>query len=187
MRSVLVKLKKNQNTLRNGSFSAYPLKGHFMKKLVTVLFTAMIVLSDTPRVWAQTQDTQVQQEDIVDTTIVEDIEVEEDKTPVTKVKKVSGGSGSTYLRNVIAATWPVHLRQAAYNVAWCESSGRPGVANKYGFKGLFQFGSRAWRVYGAGNIFNGYDNSAAAYRYYKASGWSGWECNTSGGRKKNYG
>jgi hypothetical protein len=67
-----------------------------MKKLVAVVFTAMIVLSDTPRVWAQTQDTQVQQENIVDTTIVEDIEPE----PVKETKKVAAAkpklSGGIY-------------------------------------------------------------------------------------------
>lgn len=84
---------------------------------------------------------------------------------------------SPVLEAAIAATWPVELHREALNVGWCESRGKPGAWNgKYG--GLFQMGPAEWRKYGSGNdIFDAYDNAAAAFRYYTDVGsWRPWQC-----------
>ena len=76
----------------------------------------------------------------------------------------------------IRQTWPRHLQTAAMNVAWCESRGRSSARNGQ-YRGHFQIGRKEWAKFGRGNPFNPIDNSAAAYRYYRAVGsWSPWEC-----------
>lgn len=76
----------------------------------------------------------------------------------------------------IARTWPKHLHRSALNVAWCESRGNARARNGQ-YRGHFQMGRNEWRKFGAGNPFNAVDNSAAAYRYYRAVGsWRPWQC-----------
>lgn len=100
-------------------------------------------------------------------------------TPSPAMKSVHKNypGGSPFYEQVIEDTWPEHLQDEAIDVAWCESSGNHRASNRWGFKGMFQFGDREWRKYGrGGNVFNAWDNSAAAYRYYKVAGWGPWEC-----------
>lgn len=42
-----------------------------------------------------------------------------------------------------------------------ESKFKPNAANKFGYKGLFQFGNAGWKDYGSGNIYDPYDNAKA--------------------------
>ena len=88
-----------------------------------------------------------------------------------------GDGTAPSMEQAIAATWPSHLHREALNVAWCESRGRASARNGQ-YKGHFQMGSSEWRRYGNGSPFNALDNSAAAYRYYRAVGgsWRPWQC-----------
>jgi hypothetical protein len=87
------------------------------------------------------------------------------------------GSGTAPgMEQAIRSTWPSKLHRAAMNVAWCESGGRAGARNGQ-YKGHFQIGRSEWARFGAGSPFNAIDNSAAAYRYYRAVGsWRPWQC-----------
>lgn len=84
--------------------------------------------------------------------------------------------GAPAMEAAIHATWPAHLHRQALNVAWCESRGSAHARN-HQHLGHFQMGRWEWRTYGRGNPFNALDNSAAAYRYYRAAGgWGPWQC-----------
>jgi hypothetical protein len=63
----------------------------------------------------------------------------------------------------------------AFRVAKCESGWSLAVhAGNGQYRGMFQFGSYARAAYGFG--WNPWAQSAAAYRYYRAAGWSPWSC-----------
>lgn len=64
-------------------------------------------------------------------------------------------------------------RIAAFDVAYCESRYSIYATNGQ-YLGLFQFGEWARSTYGFG--WDAYSQARAAYRYYRESGWSGWEC-----------
>jgi hypothetical protein len=84
--------------------------------------------------------------------------------------------GAPSMEAAIRATWPPSLHRQAMNVAWCESRGRASARNGQ-YRGHFQIGTREWSRYGRGNPYNGFDNSAAAYRYFRIVGsWSPWQC-----------
>ena len=83
---------------------------------------------------------------------------------------------SPSMEAAILATFPSTLHRQALNVAWCESRGRATARNGQ-YRGHFQMGSSEWKRFGAGDPFNAYDNSRAAYRYYVAAGsWRPWQC-----------
>lgn len=91
-------------------------------------------------------------------------------------RKAYPQGGSALLERVIADTWPAELRPQALNVAWCESTGKPGVRNGQ-YKGLFQMGRNEWIKYGdGGNVYDAWDNSAGAFRLFVDRGWQPWEC-----------
>lgn len=84
--------------------------------------------------------------------------------------------GNPALEAVIDATWPAQLRAEALDVAHCESRGRAGAKNGQ-HKGLFQMGRAEWVKYGQGNdVFDPFDNAAAAFRMWTDRGWRAWEC-----------
>lgn len=84
--------------------------------------------------------------------------------------------GNAYLERVIRETWPAELQSQALDVAHCESRGKPAVHNG-SHRGLFQMGINEWRKYGQGNdVYDGHDNSAAAFRMWTDRGWAAWEC-----------
>jgi hypothetical protein len=70
---------------------------------------------------------------------------------------------------------PCSLGWQAVRVAKCESGWSLAVhAGNGQYRGMFQFGSHARTTYGFG--WNPWAQSAAAYRYYRAAGWSPWSC-----------
>ncbi len=70
---------------------------------------------------------------------------------------------------------PCSLGYQAVRVAKCESGWSLAVhAGNGQYQGMFQFGSLARSTYGFG--WNPWAQSAAAYRYYRAAGWSPWQC-----------
>ena len=80
------------------------------------------------------------------------------------------------METAITVTWPTGLHRAALNVAWCESRGRASARHGQ-YKGHFQIGRSEWQKFGSGDPFNAVENSAAAYRYYRAVGsWRPWQC-----------
>lgn len=84
--------------------------------------------------------------------------------------------GSHYLEAVIADTWPEGLRRQALDVAWCESRGKPTARNGQ-YRGLFQIGRSEWKTIGeGGDVHDGWDNSAGAFRLFVQRGWRPWEC-----------
>lgn len=74
----------------------------------------------------------------------------------------------------VRASFPTRpLRVQAFDVAYCESRYSIYATNGQ-YLGLFQFGEWARSTYGFG--WDAYSQARAAYRYYRESGWSGWEC-----------
>ena len=71
---------------------------------------------------------------------------------------------------------PCALGYQAVRVAKCESGWSLAVHahSPGGHLGIFQFGAYARATYGFG--WNPWVQSAAAYRYYRAAGWSPWSC-----------
>jgi hypothetical protein len=71
---------------------------------------------------------------------------------------------------------PCALGYQAVRVAKCESGWSLAVHahSPGGHLGMFQFGSFARSTYGF--AWNPWAQSAAAYRYYRAAGWSPWAC-----------
>jgi hypothetical protein len=71
---------------------------------------------------------------------------------------------------------PCGLGYQAVRVAKCESGWSLAVHahSPGGHLGIFQFGGFARATYGF--AWNPWAQSAAAYRYYRASGWSPWSC-----------
>lgn len=61
----------------------------------------------------------------------------------------------------------------ALRVSWCESRWYPGAQNGQ-YLGLFQMGRWARSRYGHGA--DALTQAQAAYRYFRESGWAGWEC-----------
>jgi hypothetical protein len=63
----------------------------------------------------------------------------------------------------------------ALRVAYCESGPNlwPWARNGQ-YLGMFQFGAWARENYGFG--WSPWEQARAANRYYRVSGWSGWEC-----------
>jgi hypothetical protein len=66
----------------------------------------------------------------------------------------------------------IHNRVHAVHWAFCWSLSVYAGNGQY--LGMFQFGGYARAAYGFG--WNPWAQSAAAYRYYRAAGWSPWEC-----------
>jgi hypothetical protein len=63
----------------------------------------------------------------------------------------------------------------ALTVARCESGENLWhYANNGQYLGMFQFG--AWARAEFGFSWSPWEQARAAYRYYRLSGWSGWEC-----------
>jgi hypothetical protein len=71
---------------------------------------------------------------------------------------------------------PCALGYQAFRVAKCESGWSLAVHahSPGGHLGMFQFGSFARSTYGF--AWNPWVQSAAAYRYFRAAGWSPWAC-----------
>jgi hypothetical protein len=68
------------------------------------------------------------------------------------------------------------LGRKAVAVATCESGSALSVRahSPWGHLGMFQFGAFARATYGFS--WNPWGQAAAAYRYYRVSGWAPWEC-----------
>jgi hypothetical protein len=101
-------------------------------------------------------------------------------TPASAMRRVRvpypGPGTAPAMEAAVRAHFPARLHRQALNVAWCESRGRASARNGQ-YKGHFQMGRREWATFGrGGNPFNASHNAAAAYRYYKVSGWRPWEC-----------
>jgi hypothetical protein len=103
--------------------------------------------------------------------------VADEAQAMRRVRAPYPGAGTApAMEAAIRAHWPAKLHRQAMNVAWCESRGRASARNGQ-YKGVFQMGRREWSTFGrGGNPYNASHNSAAAYRYYKQSGWRPWEC-----------
>jgi hypothetical protein len=71
---------------------------------------------------------------------------------------------------------PCSLGYQAVRVAKCESGWSLAVHahSPAGHLGMFQFGSFARATYGF--AWNPWAQAAAAYRYWRAAGWSPWTC-----------
>lgn len=74
----------------------------------------------------------------------------------------------------VRAHWKARAeRIKAFDVVYCES-GYSQYARNGQYLGLWQFGRWARGRYGFG--WDVWSQTQAAYRYYRESGWSGWEC-----------
>ena len=68
------------------------------------------------------------------------------------------------------------LGNEALRVAYCESGENlwPSHRNRGPYLGMFQFGP--WARARFGFSWSPWEQARAAHRYYRVSGWSGWEC-----------
>ena len=97
------------------------------------------------------------------------------------VSIVAASAGATPTHENVAANkaaicqvFGKHCR-AALNVSWCESHWHTWASNGQ-YLGLFQMGSSERRIYGHSST--AYGQAVAAYRYFKATGytWRPWSC-----------
>jgi len=87
-----------------------------------------------------------------------------------------GNGTSPGMEAAISAAFPLALHREALNVAWCESRGQASARNGQ-YRGHFQMGRNEWKRFGSGDVYDPYDNSRAAYRYYRSVGsWRPWQC-----------
>ena len=71
---------------------------------------------------------------------------------------------------------PCALGNKALDVAYCESGANlwPYARSSGGHLGMFQFGLYARSAFGFS--WSPWEQSRAAYRYWRVSGWSPWQC-----------
>lgn len=78
--------------------------------------------------------------------------------------------------DMIRAQWAgTGHEERAVRIAKCESGFKPSARNGQ-YKGVFQMGTREFATYGHGDPYDARANIAAAYAYWKRSGWKPWEC-----------
>ena len=82
----------------------------------------------------------------------------------------------TEMARIVASVFGLRYGPAAVKIARCQSNLNPNARGANGAAGLFQLLPWAFGTYGSGNVYNPWDNSRAAYKLFRARGysWAGW-------------